>query len=87
MFSTNQTIMLPVNLNSKISDIKRDLLYRVLLVQNIRQYLKFPFDENSYMLGSKTNNENEKGQIFDNDKPFSEYDVEEIVIIRFFYKK
>ena len=76
--------MLPVNLSSKISDIKRDMLYRMLLVQNIRQYLKFPFDENSYMLGSKTNNENEKGQIFDNDKTFSEYDVEEIVRIQFF---
>jgi len=56
--------MIPVNLNSKISDVKRDLLYRLLLVQNMRQYLKFPFDENSYVIGSKTTNENEKGQIF-----------------------
>jgi hypothetical protein len=76
--------MIPVNLNSKISDVKRDLLYRLLLVQNMRQYLKFPFDENSYVIGSKTTNENEKGQIFENDKPFCEYNVEEIVIFVIF---
>ena len=49
-------------------------------MQNAKQYLKFPFDENSYVLASKTNKENEKGQIFENDKIYTDYNVEEMVL-------
>lgn len=80
LFSTEQTLTMPVNYNNKISDIKRDILYRLLLVQNTKQYLKFPFNEDSYVLGSKTFNENERGQILENEKPLNDYGVEELVI-------
>lgn len=85
LFSTEQNVSFPLNLKSNVSDIKRDILYRLLLVQNTKQFLKFPFDEDSYVLGNKTAKENERGQIFDNDRKLEDYSFEDLV--RKFNKK
>jgi len=85
LFSSNESITLPVNINSKISDIRKDLLYKILLDEKAKHYLKFPFDETAYVLCSKNFDENEKGKIFDNDKTYGDYDDEEMVHISFFH--